>query len=79
MSRIRLFGKAHCSLCDRAKDALIEADLGFVEVDISSDPALKAEFGMFIPVVEVDGVAVFEAGMNPGDLPELVAQALAGQ
>lgn len=71
-----MFAKPHCSLCDRAKEALCAARLEFSEVDIASEPALMAEFGMFIPVVEVDGVTVFEAGMNPGDLAELVKEAL---
>lgn len=72
MSRVRVFSKPHCSLCDKAKTALAEAGLDFHEVDITTDPALEAEFGMFIPVVEVDGLTVFEAGMNPADLADAV-------
>ena len=72
MSSIVLFGKPRCSLCDHAKEALTGAGIKFDEVDITTDPALMNEFGVFIPVVEVDGVIVFEAGMNPADLPELV-------
>lgn len=72
MSSILLFSKPRCSLCDHAKEALTGAGIKFDEVDITTDPALMNEFGVFIPVVEVDGVIVFEAGMNPADLPELV-------
>ena len=71
-SSIVLYGKPRCSLCDHAKDALIRAGVQFDEVDITSDPALMQEFGIFIPVVEVDGAIVFEAGMDPAALPDLV-------
>lgn len=73
-----MFGKPRCSLCDHAKQALVSAGVEFDEVDITADPALQAELGSFIPVVEVGGVTVFEAGMDPGQLPELVSEAQAG-
>lgn len=44
----------------------------FDEVDISSEEALEAEYGQFVPVVEVSGRIVFHAGMNPEELPEIV-------
>ena len=69
-----LFSKPRCSLCDHAKEALMRAGVEFVEVDITTDPALMNEFGVLIPVVEVDGEIVFEAGMNPADLPELIRE-----
>lgn len=74
MSEVVLYGKPGCCLCDQAKQALAEAGVKFREVDINRDEGLKAEYGIFIPVVEVDGEAVFEAGMNPDDLPELVGR-----
>ena len=70
-----LFGKPGCHLCDDAKAALAAAGIEFREVDITADPGLKAEFGWIIPVVEVNGAQVFEAGMNPAELPELVREA----
>jgi glutaredoxin len=72
MSSVVLYGKPRCSLCDHAKEALTKAGIRFDEVDITSDPGLTQEFGIFIPVVEVDGTIVFEAGMNPAELPDLV-------
>jgi glutaredoxin len=72
MSSVVLYGKPRCSLCDHAKDALTTAGVQFDEVDITSDPGLMQEFGIFIPVVEVDGTIVFEAGMDPAELPDLV-------
>lgn len=69
-----MFGKEGCCLCEDAKKALTAAGVGFREVDITRDPGLLQEYGITIPVVEVDGVAVFQAGMNPADLADLVRE-----
>jgi glutaredoxin len=72
MTSIVLYGKPGCGLCDHAKEALTAAGIEFDEVDITTDPGLNQELGILIPVVEVDGAVVFEAGMNPADLGDLV-------
>ncbi|CAN5883852.1 glutaredoxin family protein [soil metagenome] len=72
MREVVLYSKPGCCLCDDARAALDGAGIDFREVDITSDPGLMAEVGIVIPVVEVDGVAAFEAGMNPDDLPDLL-------
>jgi glutaredoxin len=59
VSRVRLLSKPGCHLCDDAR-AVIEAvcaELGasFDEVDITTDPALLAEYAEQIPVTFVDG------------------------
>jgi glutaredoxin len=76
VSRVVLYSKPGCHLCDHAKQALSRAAAEFREVDITSDPGLMNEYGITIPVVEVDGVAVFEAGMNPAELREILREAL---
>jgi len=73
MSRVVLYGRPGCHLCDDARRALEAAGIAFEEVDVSRDPALEAEYGVLVPVVEAGGREVFEAGMNPRDLPRLVA------
>lgn len=70
-----LYSKPGCCLCDQAKQALVDAHIDFREVDITSDPGLMEEFGIFIPVVEVGETTAFQAGMSPADLPALVAEA----
>ena len=75
MSEVILFSKPGCCLCDDAKAALQAAAIEFREVDISRDTGLFAEYGIRIPVVEVDGAPAFEAGMNPADLADLVEEA----
>lgn len=75
MSPVLLFAKRGCTLCDKAKAVLMREGIEFQEVDINSDPALRQEYGWFIPVVEVRGAWIFEAGMDPEELPELILQA----
>ena len=70
---LTLYGRPGCHLCDDARRALEAAGIAFEEVDVSRDPALEAEYGVLVPVVEAGGHEVFEAGMNPSDLPRLVA------
>jgi glutaredoxin len=59
VTRIVLYTRAGCHLCDDAKVALarVRAATGveWTEVDIDSDPDLTAEYGDRIPVVLLDG------------------------
>lgn len=75
MNDVVLYSKPGCCLCDGAKAALEAAGIGFREVDINRDSGLIAEYGIRIPVVEVGSVPVFEAGMNPAGMAELVEEA----
>ena len=59
MSRVTLYSRPGCHLCDDAR-AVIErvcTDLGerYDEVNIDDDPALLERFGEEIPVTFVDG------------------------
>jgi len=67
-----LYSRPGCHLCDRARAVLEAAGIAFEEVDITTDPALEAEYGIFIPVVEQEGRQLFEAGMDPRELPALL-------
>ncbi len=57
--RVVLYGKADCSLCDKAKEVLDrlreEYSLAIEEVDITTDPDLMQRYKDLIPVVHVDG------------------------
>ena len=71
-TRVTLYGKPGCCLCDEAKQVL--ADVGaerpfaLEEVDVSLDPALNRDYGERIPVVAVDGEEVFEYHVDPAVL-----------
>ena len=58
--RIQLLGRAGCHLCDVARDIveIVAAETGtdFVEIDVDADPALKARYSDYVPVVLVDGI-----------------------
>ena len=72
MSRVTLYGKPGCHLCDDARKVVeaVRADVGFElsEVDITLDPVLANRLGERIPVVEIDGAEVFEYFVDAGEL-----------
>jgi glutaredoxin len=59
-SRVLLITRPACHLCDEARAVVAgvcaDSDVEFAEVDVDSDPALRAQHGDFVPVVLVDGV-----------------------
>lgn len=73
-TRVVLYARRRCHLCEDARRALEAAGVGFAEVDIDADPVLQAEYGTTVPVVEVGGVPVFEAGMDPSTAAGLVQE-----
>jgi glutaredoxin len=75
-----LYSRSGCHLCDEAR-AVLEAERArtpfeLEERDIESDDALVKEYGIRIPVVEVDGVERFEITVDPQALAQLVAGSL---
>lgn len=75
-SSVLLYSRPGCHLCDAARTALDAAGIRYDEVDITADPALEAEYRVLIPVVQVGGLQVFEAGMDPRELPGAVTEIL---
>jgi hypothetical protein len=59
MSRVTLYSKPGCHLCDDAREVIerVCADLGesYEEISILDDPALQERYGEEIPVTLVDG------------------------
>ncbi|MGH2690099.1 MAG: glutaredoxin family protein [Actinomycetota bacterium] len=76
MKQIVLYSRPRCHLCDAAREALTSAGFAFREVDVDGEPALAAEYGTTIPVVEVGGIPVFEGGMDPSGLAPAVLECL---
>ena len=68
MTRVTLYGKAGCHLCEDAKKEIEatreEHDFDLTEVDVSLDPALHRRYGERIPVIEVNGEEAFELGVD---------------
>jgi glutaredoxin len=57
--RVTVYTRADCSLCAKAEAEVAricaEVGAGWTTVDVDSDPALRAEYGDRVPVIEVDG------------------------
>jgi len=70
---------AGCHLCDEAHEVLeeVRAEVGFdlVQVDITGDPELEAEYREQIPVVFVAGRKAFKFRVDPGELRRRLAAA----
>lgn len=58
-SRVVLYSRAGCHLCDEARAVVVaecdRAKVTWREVDVDADPQLQARYGEYVPVVEVDG------------------------
>ncbi|MEW5786507.1 MAG: glutaredoxin family protein [Pseudomonadota bacterium] len=81
MIRLTLYGRPGCHLCDDMLAALAphQASLGFAldEVDVDTDPALAARYGVLIPVLawgsreichyRLDAEALLKTLRNPGE------------
>ena len=72
MTRVVLYGKPGCCLCDEAREAVatVRASHPFDldEVDVSTDPDLHHRYGERIPVVVVDGEELLEGHVDAGEL-----------
>jgi glutaredoxin len=64
VTRITLYGKAGCHLCEDARVALdrllADRNLELEVIDVSLDPRLNWAYGERVPVVVVDGEELFE-------------------
>jgi glutaredoxin len=74
--RVVLYSRAGCHLCDDARDVLLaersRSPFDLVEVDIGGDDDLEREYGIRIPVVEIDGQDRFEYEVDPAELVAIV-------
>ena len=72
MVLVTLYGKPGCHLCEDAREVVerVRADHPFElrQVDVSLDPGLHREYGERIPVLELDGVELFEFHVDEAEL-----------
>ena len=78
MTRVTLYGKPGCCLCDEARQvvASLRERMRFEldEVDVSLDPVLHRRYGERIPVVAVDGEDTLELRIEPMALERLLGK-----
>jgi hypothetical protein len=72
-----MYSRRQCGLCDKAR-AVIEAErertpFEFQERFIDGDDALELQYGLRVPVVEVDGAERFEYEVDSARLAPLLA------
>jgi hypothetical protein len=73
--QIVLYTRPGCHLCDLARETLQKHSDSLpppIEVDIDTDPSLRARFSTCIPVVEIDGKIRFRGGVNQVLLRRLI-------
>ncbi len=74
MHTLTLYTRDGCHLCDDVKAVLdtvrTEIPFALTIVDIDTDPALQAMYGLEIPVVLVDGRKAYKYRVDPRALRE---------
>ena len=74
--RVVLYSRPGCHLCDAAREVLLAERAGssfdLVEVDVAGDDDLESQYGIRIPVIEIDGEERFEYEVDPAELASIV-------
>jgi glutaredoxin len=71
-TRVVLYTRRGCLLCDEALRVLERHGLQPQCVDIDTDPALQARFDSCVPAVEIDGRIRFRGMVNPALLRRIL-------
>ena len=78
MIALTLYSRPGCHLCDEMKTVvarvigLTRARVTVEEIDISTDPALEARYGLEIPVLLVDGKRAAKYRVTEAELTRLL-------
>ena len=79
MTKVVIYSKPECHLCDEAKAAIQEAgcegEYTLAEVNIESDPELRRRYRYDIPVITLDGVEAFRHRASPEQFREALRAA----
>jgi glutaredoxin len=73
MSRLTLYGRPGCHLCDDARVVLQRVGEPFDEVDIESDDDLLRRYLERIPVLALDGDELYDYFVDEDDLRRRLA------
>ncbi len=81
-AHVTFYTKPGCHLCDEAKQEILKADCAdeytLEEVNIEEDPALKARYGLQIPVVCINGVTAFKYRLTAEEFTRAVRSKTGG-
>jgi glutaredoxin len=74
MTKVVIYSKPECHLCDEAKAAIqaagCEGQYTLEEVNIESDAELRRRYRYDIPVITLDGVEAFRHRVSPEQFRE---------
>lgn len=88
MQSVVLYTRVGCHLCEDAHDLLVRLGIRPTIIDIDADPELRAQFQVWVPVIEIDGKVRFRGLVNellltrelrsadpahPAQLPDVIA------
>ena len=77
MTRVTIYSRPGCHLCDEMKAIVLAVarsmPLDVRTVDISLDPALEAQYGLEIPVLEIDGRKAAKYRVSEDELRKILA------
>ena len=77
MITLTLYSRPGCHLCDEMKAVVKNVartiPLSLEEIDISTDPALEAQYGLEIPVLLVEGKKAAKYRIGEEELRRLLA------
>jgi glutaredoxin len=71
-TRVTIYSKPGCHLCDRAKEVVERCRVEYEVIDITNDPALIQRYGNDIPVVLLDGQEIARHVLRERKLLELL-------
>lgn len=74
--RVVMYSRRTCHLCDQAREVILaereRTPFEFEDVFIDGDDGLERDYGLRVPVVEIDGQEAFEYEVDPESLRGLV-------
>lgn len=83
MTRVIIYSKPGCHLCEEAKAEIqaagSEEEYALEEINIETDPDLLRRYRFEIPVITIDGVEVFKSRVSPEEFREAIRSAKTNQ
>jgi len=70
-TKVELYGRVYCHLCEEMAAALRTLGVAFTEVDVDADPGLDELYGENVPVLMKDGVEVCRHRLTPEAIAKL--------
>lgn len=79
MTRVIIYSKPGCHLCEEAKAAIqaagCDGEYALEEVNIETDPDLLQRYRFEIPVITIDGVEAFKNRVSSEEFREAIQAA----